>query len=63
MLWLCQFLKDVFGEMIFDFTMAGNRLTRAGVWILVPIMPAAMTNEYASELLDLSNQGAPLHAI
>lgn len=60
---LCQFLNNVLGEVVFDFTMARHRLTCASIWILIPIMPTSMTDENATEFFNLVDQLFSLHAI
>jgi hypothetical protein len=49
-------------EVVFDFPMAWNGLTGAGIQIPIPIVLPAMTNEHAAERLDLADQIHPLHA-
>ena len=55
--------EDVLGEMVFDLTMARQRLTGASPGVLVPIVTTAVSDENASALLDLANQIDSLHAI
>lgn len=43
-----QFLENVAGEVISDLAVAGNRLTGAGSRILIPIVPAAVTDQDTS---------------
>jgi hypothetical protein len=65
--WIVQLVlqlpQNMAGKMLLDFAMAGDRLTHAGSGILVPIVPAAMTDEDASLLLNPSDEFEPLHAI
>jgi hypothetical protein len=43
-----QFSKKMPGKVFFDLTMPRYGLARASLWILIPIMPAAMPDEFAS---------------
>ncbi len=58
-----QFPGSVAGEMFFDFPVARDRLTGAGSWVLIPVVLAAVTDEDASDLLNLPNKFESFHAI
>ena len=49
--------------MIFDLAMARHRLTGTRLWILIPIVPTAVTDKNATELFDLAYQVFAFHAI
>ena len=58
-----QFLENVAGEMLFDLSVARNRLTGTGLRVLLPVVPAAGPNEDTPVLLNLPDEVAPFHAI
>ena len=58
-----EFPEDVSGEKIFDLTVAGDGLTGASFWVLIPVVTTAVPDKNASILLDLVNQVDSLHAI
>lgn len=62
MLLLCQFFEYMFGEVVFDFTMARHGLRCSCVGVLIPIMAATVTDENAAKLLNLADQVSSLHA-
>src|SRR5262249_45465069 len=56
-----QLSEYVLCEMIFDFTMARNRLAVTCFWVLKPIVPPAVPDQHASCFFQLADQVNTLH--
>jgi hypothetical protein len=57
-----QFPDDVPGKMFLDFPVPGNGLACACLWVLIPIMPPAMSDENAARPFKLADKINPFHA-
>ena len=62
MLFFRKHFENMLRKMIFYFFMSRNRLRNFGVWIVIPIMVATMTDKNAAELFDFLDQIAMFHA-
>jgi hypothetical protein len=50
-------------QPVFNLTMSGNGLRNFGLWVLIPIMLAAMTNQNTTHTLKRFYQISSFHAI
>ena len=50
-----QHFDDVFSEGFLNLSMPGNRLGNFSLWILVPVVTCAMTNQEALKRFDYAN--------
>ena len=57
-----EFLDNGTCQELVDLAMPGNRLRHPRAWVLIPIVLATVTDEYATHLREFLNEGDALHA-
>ena len=50
------------GQMFLDFAVARHGLSNLGGWILIPIVPAAVTDKNTAKFFNLFDQVTMFHA-
>ena len=57
-----QFVDDLFRQVLIDLAMSRNWLRLFGFRIVIPVVPVAMPQHYATHFLKLFDQVSTLHA-